>query len=97
MLQFTDTTAKRIGDELKIDWNVVDLDEFYKGINFEMEHREKYQNTQVTHDDIPKLAKIAWKHLKDIPDYYSKLGRMEKKAAAFWKEVNSMSWKMDLT
>ena len=95
MLQFNDTTAKRIGDELGVDWRVVDLEEFNKGINFELEHRQKIQKALVTHDHLHELAKTAWKHLKEIPDYYTRLGIMEKKAEAFWNEVNSMSWKVD--
>ena len=96
MVHFNDTIAKRMGDEIGVDWNKVDLEEFNKGLNFEMQHRKMNLGTQFSPDDLHLLAQTAWKHLKDIPDYYTRLGRMEKNAAAFWKKVNSISWKTDI-
>jgi hypothetical protein len=31
-------------------------------------------------------GKIAWAHLKEFPDYFTRLAKMEKKAAEFWKK-----------
>jgi hypothetical protein len=33
--------------------------------------------TNVTNDDLEATAKIAWAHLKEIPDYYTRLNKME--------------------
>ena len=97
MVLFNDTTAKRIGDELGIDWKEVDIEEFNKGLNFELKHGTRYNNTDLIHHDLPLIAEITWSHLKEIPDYYTRLEKMERDAELFWKDVNSMNWKMDLT
>ncbi len=78
--------AKSIGDELGIDWTEVDLGEFTIGINVEFEHGTRFPETNVTEDDYHLTGKIAWAHLKEFPDYYSRLEEMEKEAEAYWKE-----------
>ena len=40
--------AKVIGDDLGINWNEVELDEFTIGVNVEFEHGTKYPATNVT-------------------------------------------------
>ncbi len=52
-----------------------------KGIKIEKEHTatiEKIYNHEVTIDEAPKL--IASDHLKEMPDYYTKLEKMEASA-----------------
>lgn len=87
MIQFNDKTAKKIGDELGINWNEVNLEEFKKGLIIELEHGTRYEETNITHDDLHLTAKIAWAHLKEFPDYYTRLDIMEKEAEAFWKDA----------
>jgi hypothetical protein len=36
--------------------------------------------TNVTNDDLKMTGKIAWAHLKEIPDYYTRLEKMEDEA-----------------
>ena len=69
--------AKRIGDELNIDWNVVDINQFHMGINVELEHGSKYPDTNITNDDPLLTGKIALAHLHEIKDYYTKLKGVE--------------------
>jgi hypothetical protein len=69
--------AKRIGDELNIDWNVVDINQFHMGINVELEHGSKYPDTNITNDDPLLTGKIALAHLHEIRDYYTKLKGVE--------------------
>ena len=95
MIHFNDSTAKHIGDELGIDWTEVDLEEFNKGINFELDHRGGHQDSHEIPDDLHLIAETVWRHLKDIPNYYTRLGRMEKNANAFWRDINSINWKVD--
>ena len=40
--------------------------------------------TNVTNDDLTLTSKIAWAHLKEFPDYYSRLDAMEAEADAYW-------------
>jgi len=77
--------AKEIGDDLGIDWNEIKLDEFTTGINIEFEHGSNDPETNVTNNNEKMTAKIAWAHLKEFPDYYTRLEKLEEKAEEFWK------------
>ena len=81
--------AKKIGSELGISWNEVNLNEFVNGINVELEHGTRYPETNVTNNDLTLTGKIAWAHLKEFPDYYSRLETLEKEAEEFWKKDES--------
>lgn len=70
--------AKNIGDELNIDWSKIPFNEFLKGINVELEHGTVNSKTDVTNDSLIKTGKIALAHLNELPDYYTKLNKMEK-------------------
>lgn len=76
--------AKRIGDLLGVDWNMFQVEQFRLGIGVEFEHGARDAQTNVTNDDLMMTGKIAWAHLKEIPDYYSRLIKMEKEAAKYW-------------
>ncbi|AUC75394.1 MULTISPECIES: DUF5661 family protein [unclassified Olleya] len=78
--------AKEIGDRLGIQWKDIQLDEFTKGINVEFEHGTRYPETNVTNNDKALTGKIAWAHLKEFPDYYTRLEKMENEAEAYWSE-----------
>jgi len=85
MKKFSTADAKEIGDALGINWHEVALDEFTKGVNVELEHGTRYPETNVTNNDNSLTGKIAWAHLKEFPDYYSRLDKMEKEATDYWK------------
>tara|TARA_R110002049_G_scaffold83389_7_gene212147 strand:+ start:32137 stop:32388 length:252 start_codon:yes stop_codon:yes gene_type:complete len=72
--------AKEIGNILGIHWEDIPLDEFTKGINVELEHGTRYLETNVTNNDKALTGKIAWAHLKEFPDYYTRLEKMENEA-----------------
>lgn len=80
--------AKEIGDAIGIDWNKVNLDEFTIGVNIELEHGTKFPETNVTNNDKNMTGKIAWAHLKEFPDYYTRLVKMEQVAKAHFKNDN---------
>ena len=74
--------ARYIGDRLELDWTQIDLQQFRRGLEVELEHGERDAETNVTSDDLKLTGKIAWAHLKEIPDYYTRLDRMEAEAKA---------------
>ncbi len=74
---FSIEDAKRIGDQLNIDWNVVDINEFHMGLNVELEHGNRDTNTNVTNNDPLLTGKIALAHLNELPDYYTRLKKIE--------------------
>lgn len=76
--------ARRIGASLGIDWTKVDLEQFRRGLEVELEHGARDPETNVTNDDLNLTGKIAWAHLKEFPDYYTRLDRLEAEADAYW-------------
>jgi hypothetical protein len=80
--EFTQEEAKRIGDSIGIDWAKYDLEQFRMGLAVELEHGAHDAETNVTNDDETTTGKIAWAHLKEIPDYYTRLDKMEKEAGS---------------
>lgn len=76
--------AREIGARLTIDWAKVDLEEFRSGLAVELEHGAHDPETDVTGDDMLLTGKIAWAHLKEFPDYYSRLKKLESEAKAHW-------------
>jgi len=82
---FTEDEARKLGDALGIDWAVVDLGQFRRGLEVELEHGAHDRETNVTNDDPLTTEKIAWAHLKEIRDYYTRLDKLEAEAEAYWK------------
>ena len=82
--EFTQQDARRIGDALGINWAEVSLDEFQAGLGVELEHGARDLETNVTNDDEILTGKIALAHLKEFPDYYTRLAQLEKDADAYW-------------
>jgi hypothetical protein len=81
--------AKTVGDSLGVDWKRVEVDQFRKGMEVELEHGIRDTETNVTGDDVVLTAKIAWAHLKEFPDYYDRLEQMETEAEAYWEAAQS--------
>ena len=57
--------------------NEVDLEQLRIGMQVELEHGGRDQLTNVTDDDPLLTAKIALAHLRELPDYYTRLAAME--------------------
>jgi hypothetical protein len=79
--------AKGIGEELGIDWSEFDVEQFRKGLEVELEHGARDPQTNVSNDDPLITGKIALAHLKEFPDYYTRLSAMEGEADAYWEEA----------
>ena len=71
----TSEEARRIGDEIGVDW--------------ELEHGSHDPQTDVTGDDPILTGKIALAHMKEFPDYYERLERMEAEAEREWAAKKS--------
>lgn len=74
--------AREIGDQLGITWDRFDVDQFRIGMEVELEHGTANPLTNVTEDDLVVTGKIALAHLNELPDYYTRLLKMEKEAEA---------------
>ena len=71
--------ARSIGEQLGIDWgsSPFDVEQFRAGMDVELEHGTRDPQTDVTGDDPLLTGKIALAHLRELPDYYTRLARME--------------------
>ena len=79
MKSFTADEARRIGEQIGIDWASApfDVEQFRSGLDVELEHGLHDASTNVTDDDPVTTGKIALAHLNELPDYYTRLERME--------------------
>ena len=82
--RFTVEEARKVGDALGVDWKSIAVEQFRMGLNVELEHGARDPQTNVTNDDIMLTGKIAWAHLKEFADYYTRLDKMEAEADAYW-------------
>jgi hypothetical protein len=67
-----------------LEWSSIPVEEFRQGLAVELEHGARDAETNVTDDDLMLTGKIAWAHLKEFPDYYTRLAAMESEADEFW-------------
>jgi hypothetical protein len=80
----TPDEARRVGDQIGVDWDRFDLEQFRAGMDVEYEHGTHDPQTDVTGDDPVTTGKIALAHMKEFPDYYVRLQRMEQQAEQDW-------------
>ena len=81
---FTAERARAVGEQIGIDWATApfDLEQFRMGMDVELEHGSHDPQTDVTGSDPVITGKIAWAHLKELPDYYTRLAKMEAEAGS---------------
>jgi hypothetical protein len=53
----------------------------------QLEHGARDFETNVTDDDEITTGKIALAHLKEFPDYYTRLAQMEQQADEYWEKI----------
>jgi hypothetical protein len=70
--------ARRVGDAIGVDWSRFDLEQFRAGMDVEFEHGCHDPQTDVTGDDPILTGKITFARMKEFPDYYERLERMER-------------------
>jgi hypothetical protein len=56
------------------------------GLAVELEHGRRDPLTDVSDDDEIMTGKIAWAHLNEFPDYYTRLAKMEAEAERYWAD-----------
>lgn len=76
--------ARSVAERLGLDFarSEFDLEQFQAGLNVEGEHGAVDRATNVTDDDPVMTGKIALAHLNELPDYYTRLKKMEAEAEA---------------
>ena len=76
--------ARRVGDAIGVDWSRFDLEQYRAGMDVEFEHGSHDPQTDVTGDDPILTGKIVLAHMKEYPDYYERLARLEAEAEDYW-------------
>ena len=81
-VSFTTKQATDIGNRIGIDWDKVDfpVEEFRMGCEVEVEHGPYGpDNGEATNigDSEEGYGMVSWAHLKELPDYYTRLLKME--------------------
>ncbi len=77
---FTSEEAREVAKKIGVDFKKWNIEQFRMGMDVELEHGKADPRTNVTDDDPVMTGKIAWAHLNEIPDYYTRLNEMEKEA-----------------
>lgn len=78
--RFTTAEARQIASAIGVDLarERFDVEQFRMGLDVELEHGRRDLATNVTDDDPEVTGKIALAHLRELPDYYTRLAEMEK-------------------
>lgn len=88
--------AKKIGDEIGVDWDRVDLGEFIQGIKEEQEHSGILGGAAskvIERLDYHSSGKIAYEHLLEVPNYYTLLEELEDEGGKkFPDEAAKKAW-----
>jgi Protein of unknown function (DUF5661) len=86
--RFSADDARRIGEQIGIHWDSsrFDVEQFRMGLDVELEHGRHDPTTNVTDDDEITTGKIAWAHLNEFPDYYTRLEKLEAEAERYWAQ-----------
>jgi hypothetical protein len=87
---FTAEEARTIGEQLGINWSKFDVEQFRMGMDVELEHGLVNPVTNVTNDDPLATGKIALAHLNELPDYYTRLAKMEQEGEATLKQAKKI-------
>lgn len=85
-LHFTSEEAAAIAQQLDVDFGALgfDLEQYRMGLDVELEHGLRDAGTNVTGDDPLTTGRIALAHLKEFPDYYTRLRKLETEADDYW-------------
>lgn len=88
--RFTIEQARDVAAKIGINWTEAEfhLEEFRAGMDVELEHGSHDSRTDVTGDDPLLTGKIAWAHLLELPDYYTRLAIMEQEGEAEREQVS---------
>lgn len=77
---YTKQLIKTLAKKLDIDISKFDMKELVMGMDVELEHGTKNIKTDVTGDDPEATFKIVMAHMHELPDYYTRLKKMENKS-----------------
>jgi hypothetical protein len=86
MKDLTLQNVLKVMHKLHIDTSVISPEYFKKGMLVELEHGKVFKLTNVTHNDLLTTGKITLAHLLEMPDYYTRLAKMEVNGNKYWSK-----------
>jgi len=75
--KYAEATIIQSAKKLGIDIGEFDMNELIMGMAVEMEHGSISADTNVTDDNPVEILKITIAHLRELPDYYTRLEKIE--------------------
>jgi len=88
-MKITKSQAIKLANKYKINLDVIDINEWYYGLNVELEHGSKFGTfTNITNNNLSITSKIVIAHLTEFPDYYKRLLKLESQADKYWSSRN---------
>ncbi len=76
MQPFTEWMFKKIAKDAKLNIDKYDIEQIKMGMDEELEHGKRDKKLNVTNNDPVKTLKIVLAHLKEDPQYYTKLKKV---------------------
>lgn len=81
---YTLEDARKLAHIIGINFSMIRLSEFLRGLNFEAEHKDSFEGL-LDGDSLDKaFATTVYKQLSQIPDYYTRLDHMKDEALKYW-------------
>lgn len=80
--KFSIDEARKIGNQLSVDWELIDIGQFLLGMNIEAEYALLSDKTEISVKDALFLGRMVKAHLNQNPEYYLKLEKLEFKKSA---------------
>jgi hypothetical protein len=77
---YTKKIIELLAKKMDLDISKYDINEMIQGMLVELEHGSKSPETDITNDDPMQTFKIVLTHMDELPDYYTRLKKMEKEA-----------------
>ncbi len=87
-MKFNINHAMVFANKFGLDFSkeLFNINDLLIGMNVELEHGKIDKETNVTNDNLILTGKIAMAHLREFPDYYRRLSKMEKEADKYWNK-----------
>ena len=84
---YTKQIISSCSEKTGIDISEFDMEELIKGMEVELEHGSKNQETDITDDDPEQTFKIMMVHMRESPTYYTDLVKHVEKEEPEGKET----------
>lgn len=75
--QISSEEAEQIGESLHINWDQVDLEQFRQDLMEDQKQEATDSETGLTYDGVLLSGKIVMAHIREFPDYFTRLARLK--------------------